>query len=154
MYELALGPARNIPPMDAAAIDKVRELEAVTLAAPQIEIATDHVIHAGVYARTIRLEAGTVLTGAFIKIATTLIISGDAIVYVGGEAIEVQGYRVFAAAAGRKQAFFARGETHLTMIFATKAKSVREAEDEFTDEGAQLFSRRLDYKNTITITGA
>lgn len=153
MRELVAERSSIIPPMSFSAIEKVRNLEVAVLKAPQIKIDTDHVIHAGVYARTIEMKAGTVLTGALIKIATTLIVNGHVVVYIGGEPRELRGYHVIAAAAGRKQAFVAISDTNLTMIFATSAKSVVEAEDKFTDEGAQLFSRRADYKNTITITG-
>lgn len=152
MLELAICRRKEIPPMSAAGVDQVRKLDMILRPLPQVDIETDHVIHAGVYARTIEIKAGTVLTGALIKIATTLIVSGDCVVYVDGEAIELRGYHVLAAAAGRKQAFVARGDTWLTMLFATKAKSVLQAEQEFTDESAQLFSRRPECRNSITIT--
>lgn len=142
---------RRIPAMSQAAIDKVRQLENIASKAPQVDILTDHLFHAGVYARTITIPKGVMLTGALIKIATVLIIFGDVIAYIGGECIDLHGYNVLAACSNRKQAFFALGDVHMTMIFHSGAKSVREAENEFTDESDLLFSRHG--RNTIRITG-
>ena len=91
--------------------------------------------------------------GALIKVATVLIASGDFTVYLGEEVVELSGYHVFAASAGRKQAFIARTDTYLTMIFKTGVKSVSEAEEEFTDEFAMLSSRRIDAVNHVVMTG-
>ena len=143
----------RIPAMKKIAIDNVRQLEKHVLKAPQTKIATDHLFHAGVYARTIMIPAETVLTGALIEIATVLIVSGHAIVYVGDESKEINGFHVFAASAGRKQAFIAVTDVYLTMLFATDAKTVEEAENWFTDEAHLLFSRAPDAINNITITG-
>lgn len=145
--------AACIPAMRDDAIAKVREFEAIQLAQPQRAIDTHHVIHAGMYARTICIPAGVVLTGALIKLATLLISDGDAVVFVGDHCIDLVGRHVIPASAGRKQAFFARADTHLTMVFATAATSVAEAEAKFTDEAELLFSRQPEAVNHITITG-
>lgn len=131
-----------IQSMDAASIAKVYEIESLALAMPQVDIATQHVFHAGMYARTIMIPAGVMLTGALIKIATMLIVQGDAIVYIGDRSIELKGYHVVPASAGRKQAFVAMADTYLTMIFPTDATEIADAEDEFTDEADMLMSRR------------
>lgn len=152
MTEIALRPA--IPAMSPAAIGNVARLEEMVLALPQVPMETDHVLHAGLYARTLKIPAGVVLTGALIKIATVLIVQGDAIVYVGADgeqAKHLTGYNVLPAAAGRKQAFFAQTDVHLTMIFPTQAKIVEEAEREFTDEAHRLGSRRPEGINTVTV---
>lgn len=143
----------SIPAMSKMAIDNVRQLETVVLSAPQTNIPTDHILHAGVYARTIMIPAGVVLTGALIKVATVLVVSGTAIVYLGDESVEIHGYNVFTASSGRKQAFVAVTDTYLTMIFATEVKSVEMAENEFTDEAELLFSRAQGAVNYVHITG-
>lgn len=143
----------RILPMSDAGIAQVRALEAASLANPQVEIPTHHVIHAGMYARTITVPAGVVLTGALIKRATVLIINGDAVVYRDGEPVEFTGHNVLACSAGRAMAIVARTDTHMTMVFPTTAATVAEAEDQFTDEAARLFSRLPGAVNTITITG-
>lgn len=142
-----------IPAMTREAIDKVRELEAITRDLPQVEIPTDHVLHGGMYARTICIPAGVVLTGVFIRIPTLLVFDGNATVNAGNEAVTLVGHHVLAASAHRRQAFLAHADTTLTMVFATQAKTVAEAEDEFTDEAHLLFSRKPGAVNRINITG-
>lgn len=104
------------------------------------------------YARTIKIPAGVLLTGALIKRTTMLVISGHVTVFVGEGAIEVRGYQVLPASAGRKQAFLAHADTFVTMLFPSEAASVEAAENEFTDEADRLLSRRQACES-ITITG-
>jgi hypothetical protein len=92
------------------------------------------------------------ITGALIKIPTVLIISGAVVIYLDGAAQELHGYHVFAASAGRKQAFVALADTDLTMLFPTAAKTLEAAERAFTDETDLLMSRRDTSSNTITVT--
>jgi len=125
-----------------AAIQAVRELESALLASPQVNVPIEHSLHAGVYARTARIPAGAVVTGAEIKVSTVLVLSGDATVYTGDGEIRLTGYHVIEADAGRKSAFLAHADTALTMLFASRARSVDEAEREFTDEFDALASRR------------
>jgi len=141
-----------IAPMTPEAIDKVRQLEARTAELEQVEIPTDHVLHGGMYARTIKIPAGVLLTGAHIKRATTLVISGHVTVFVGAGTIEINGYQVLPASAGRKQAFLAHADTFVTMLFPSEAASIEAAENEFTDEADRLLSRRQACES-ITITG-
>lgn len=143
----------RIPPMSLESIGKVRQLEAITQQLPQVDIATDHVLHGGMYARTICIPAGVVLTGAFIKIPTLLIFNGDATVNAGDDAMTLSGYHVIPASKHRRQAFLAHEDTYLTMLFPTSAITVEEAEDEFTNEAHLLFSRKSDAVNHIRITG-
>lgn len=143
----------RILPMSGADIANVRALEAAVLAAPQVDIPTHHVIHAGMYARTITVPAGVVLTGALIKCATLLILNGDAIVYRDGEPVEFTGHNVLACSAGRMMAIVARTDTAMTMLFSTNATSIDAAECEFTDEAERLFSRAPGARNTVIITG-
>ena len=141
-----------IAPMTPEAIDKVRQLEARTAELEQVEIPTDHVLHGGMYARTIRIPAGVLLTGAHIKRATMLVISGHVTVFIGAGTIEITGYQVLPASAGRKQAFLAHADTFVTMLFPSEAASIEAAENEFTDEADRLLSRRQACES-ITITG-
>lgn len=147
--------AAVIQSMSNPAIARVGRMEAHNAKLPQVEISTHHVLHAGVYARTIMMPAGTLLTGALVEIATTLIVSGDCTVALGdGQTERLTGYHVLAASGRRKQAFVAHADTHLTMVFSTSAKSVREAEDEFTTEAEKLMSRQPGHANTIVVTGS
>ena len=100
----------RIPAMTAQAIDKVRELEAITRDLPQVEIATDHVLHGGMYARTICIPAGVVLTGVFIQVPTLLVFDGNATVNAGDDAVTLVGYHVLAASAHRDDLDVGAGE--------------------------------------------
>lgn len=137
--------------MSADAIARVRAMEAEAALLPQVDIHTRNLLHAGLYARTIRLPAGAALTGALIKIATVVIVSGHVSIYVDGEVIELAGYHVLPASAGRKQAFLAHADTDITMLFPSRAATVEAAEAEFTDEADRLLSR--SHGSTSLITG-
>ena len=130
----------TVPAMSANDIGRVRELESALLTMPQVEMETQHVFHAGTYARTICLRDGLVITGALVKIPTILIINGDATVFLGDRTERITGHCVMLASAGRKQAFVAHTDTWITMVFATDAKTVEEAERQFTDEYELLIS--------------
>ena len=152
MSELAAIEGR-LPAMNAEAVNKVRDIETVLRDMPQVDITTDHVLHGGMYARTICIPAGVAITGVFVRVPTLLIFDGDATVNAGNEAVTLSGHHVLAASARRRQVFLAHADTRLTMIFATRAKTVAEAEDEFTDEAHLLLSRRPDAVNHINNTG-
>lgn len=144
----------HITPMSHAAIAKVYELEdKMRQLDTQIPLETDHLIHAGIYHRTVYIPAGVLVAGALVKIDTTVVVHGDVTVYVDGEPLLLMGYNVLPAYAGRKQAAYAHTDTHYTMSFATTATTVEEAEAEFTDEVEALGSRRIDASNTTMITG-
>ena len=70
---------QTIKPMTPAALDAVYRLEDEILKLPQIDMETHHVIHGGMYARTITVPAGVVTTGALIKKATILIAQAGAL---------------------------------------------------------------------------
>lgn len=142
---------QKIPSMNMAALSTVKRLEDRLLTMPQVDIETSHVLHGGMYSRTITIPAGVVLTGAVVKIPTMLVIDGDVDVYIGMAADRLTGHNVIAASAGRKQAFYAYMDTKVTMIFPTEAKTVEQAEMEFTDDYADLMSRKGT--NQVLITG-
>jgi hypothetical protein len=141
--------AHALPQMTAEQVGAARALESVLLARDQIELPMEHLIHGGMYARTIAVPAGVALTGVLIKRATTVIISGDITVYVGADCERMTGYHVLPGSAGRKQAFVTHALTHITMLFPTRATSVAEAEAEFTDETAML----VHGNERVVITG-
>lgn len=138
----------DIPPMSETGIGMARSLEAWNALRPQVPVRIEHEFWAGVYARTAYITAradgkATLFTGALIKPPTLLIMEGEALIYVGeDDPVHMSGYNVIRAAAGRKQAFVAPGDLKLTMIFATSATTVAEAEAEFTDELGLLTTRR------------
>ena len=134
-------------------LDQIFAFQMERLALPQLEVKTEHVIHGGMYSRTIKLDAGVVLVGALIKVSTMLVVSGKTAVFTGANWIELEGQHVIPARAGRKQIFVTRAETSITMTFRTDAKTVEQAEQEFTDEAELLMSRQDSDGDTVTITG-
>lgn len=152
MNDLALNDTSAVPAMSNDAVSKVAALETLCRTLPQVEIATSHTIHGGIYSRTILIPAGVIITGALIKCATTLVAYGHAHVYIGDGSALIEGYQVLPASANRKQAIHAIEDTYLTMLFPTAAKTIQEAEQEFTDEAELLASRLPTSINHITIT--
>lgn len=144
--------ALSLPAMSSVDVEKVRGLESILLELEQVPIKTEHHFHAGLYSRTIRIPAGVMITGALIRIPTLLIVSGHATVYIGGESRELCGYQLLPGQAGRKQVFLAHADTALTMVFASEAKTVEQAEAEFTEETDLLMSRQHGGDLTV-ITG-
>lgn len=140
--------------MSDGAIAQVERLQAIAALGDPVKLVTQHVLHAGLYSRTIRIPADVFIVGVRIKRTTVVIVQGDALVWLDDDAVRITGYAVLPAAAGRKQVFRALTETHVTMLFATSAATVEEAEREFTDEIEDLLSRRDDADNEIIITGA
>lgn len=144
-----------ISSMSELAIENVRAVEGLSSKMEQVPLVTEHVLHAGLYSRTVTIPAGGMVTGVFVTTPTLLIVNGDALIYrdIGLEPIHVLGYQVIPAGANRKQLFMAKEETTLTMIFATQAKTIEAAEDEFTNETHLLSSRLPNAMNKVTITG-
>jgi hypothetical protein len=123
-------------------LQTIRTFETAAMNAAQAHVEMEHLLHGGMYSRTARVKAGTVITGALIKRATVLIVQGDALMLMNGGFAELSGYNVFAASAGRKQVFVARGDVTITMIFPSAGTTVQDAEAEFTDETDLLLTRR------------
>ena len=141
-----------LPPTYPEIIHKLCEIQSAEMEKEQVPIFTEHLIHAGMYSRTITMPPGVRLVGAFIQIPTMVIVVGNARVLVGHEWATVEGYAVLPASAGRKQIFESIGPVIITMIFRTEARTVEEAEQEFTPEYEILLSRRQDL-NKVEITG-
>jgi hypothetical protein len=140
-------------PASPEILEKVALLHEAVLRCEQVEIATEHVLHGGMYVRTIRLQPGTVMVGSLIKLATVLIVHGSTSVLAGEDVLELEGYNVIPGCAGRKQVFVTRSHVEMTMVFPTSAKSVEEAEGEVFAEAEQLMSRRDNNPNAVVITG-
>lgn len=131
----------SIPPMSPRMIEKVRALEHLSRKHKQVKIRVHDYLHGGMYVRTVKIPAGVMITGVHIVVETNLVVNGHAMIHTGVEWVEVDGYNVFACAAHRKQVFVAVSDIELTMFFPTDAKTVKEAEERFTDEASMLQSR-------------
>ena len=113
---------------------------------PQMNFPTHSFLHAGIYTRTVVLPPDAVLVGAKIKIDTLLITQGHCLVNINEQIMEVDGYHIFRAAAGRRQFFRSFSETYITMNFATQSTDLAECEKEFTDEWEQLLTNKFKEK--------
>ena len=143
----------NLPSLTQEGLDRVKKIEELTSREEQLKVTTNHLLHAGMYFRTIYLTKGELIVGALIKIPTVVIINGNVNIYLGDKVLNAEGYCVLPASAGRKQVIAALEDTEFTMCFPTKAKTIEEAEEEFTDEYSRLLSREDTSINNIIITG-
>lgn len=114
---------------------------------------TEHYIHHGVYHRLVKLPVDCIFTGVLIKIPTTIIFSGDAMVRIEGGDARLTGFHIIPASAGRRMAFGAIKECCIDMSFATEGRTVEACERQFTDEYDRLRSHEDPARNKITITG-
>ena len=130
-------------------VSNLKEIEKKMLTKEQIKLLTIHSLYNGVYTRTILLKENEVICGALIKIPTTLIINGNIQVSDGDSVVDIVGFDVFLCEPNRKQLMKANGNTSITMLFKTDAKTIEEAEQEFTDDFLSLLSRREDSINII-----
>lgn len=106
------------------------------------EFPTEDLLHAGCYVRTCFCPAGTVLAGAIIKVPTVVVVHGVCDVTNGTSILRVDGFAVLKGALDRATVWRAHTDTYLTMVYASKAKTCGEAEEEFTDEFENRLTRR------------
>lgn len=67
----------SLPTSTEAAIRRVEELgEALKQNFPEYVFPVEHSLHGGMYARTIRMPAGTAAVGTLIRVPTLLIVAG------------------------------------------------------------------------------
>jgi hypothetical protein len=142
----------TLPATTPEALEKIAAVQTVLMRAEQIGLKTEHILHGGMYVRTVTLPPEVIITGSLIKRATMLIINGHCEVFVGDGWAELDGYNVIPASAGRKQIFVSLGTVAITMIFPTQAQTIREAEEEIFAEADLLLSRRQD-NDTVIVTG-
>lgn len=130
----------------------INRVETKMRARPQLDVTTEHVLHAGMYARTVRLDARVAIVSVLIKVPTMLTVNGKCRVFAGDAWHDFDGYRVIPAEAGRKMIYVTLEPTEITMVFPTKAKTIDQAEREFTDEAEMLLSRQSS-GDVFLITG-
>lgn len=121
--------------------EKVREMEAMLVQLPQVDLQTSHVIHGGLYARTILIPAGTVLTGAQTARDNVCIVCGDIEVTTDEGVQRLTGFHVLPAKAGAKRAGVTHADTWWTTVFRTDATTVAECEDDVAAETEGLQTR-------------
>lgn len=143
----------RLKPSSELAIDRVRRFGEMLLQLPQIPFVTEHLLHGGMYTRTVRLPPDTAIAAVLIKGPTVLITMGEGKIYTGEEVIHVQGYSVLPGSAGRKCACITESEFAVSMVFATTATTIEEAEKAFTDEVDLLIPLTAVGKHEFLVTG-
>lgn len=145
---------KAIPPATEAMLQKIAVVEGRVRSCPQIDPPMEHVLHGGMYARTCRLAANVIIVSVFIKVPTVVIVNGSCYMLAGDKWHALDGYNVLPASPGRKSIFVTLTETEITMLFPTDAKTVEEAEAQFTDEAENLLSRQSHENDLVLVTGA
>jgi hypothetical protein len=143
----------RLAPSSPEAIGKVERFTEALKQLPQTVFITEHLLHAGMYTRTVRLPAGTACAAVLIKVPTVLIFQGEAVVYSNDEVIYVTGYSVLPGCAGRKIAFVTQSDVAMSMLFPTTATTVDEAQRAFTDEHELLVPLSKMDEHIVLITG-
>lgn len=152
MSEMLTTPGSVLPATSAEALERIANVEKKMRQMPQIDLVTEHILHAGMYARTIHLERRVAIVSVLIKVPTMLTVNGICRVYAGDSWHDLSGFNVIPACAGRKMIYITESPTDITMVFPTRAKTIEEAEKQFTDDADMLLSRQCT-KDVFTITG-
>jgi len=156
LAELAITPndlTTTLAPASPSMLNQLAEVQRLLDSCPQTSLVTEHLIHGGMYARTIRRGTDSVTLGSIINRATILIIHGDCSLLIGDRRLDLTGYNVLAGLPGRKSFSWTHSPVEMTMICSTSAATVAEAEEEIFGEASDLLSRREGSSNQIIITG-
>ena len=120
----------------------MQKLEEAIFDAPQVDLGTQHCLSGGMYARTITIPAGTVLTGATHKTDHINIVYGDITVTTDDGVKRLTGYHVLPTKAGSKRAGFAHKDTMWTTVCKTDLCVIEDIEDELVEESGKLQTRQ------------
>ena len=151
--KLAAAHARGLLPATERELRCLEQVRVFLKSCGEIPMPTEHVLHGGMYVRTIHMKPGDVVLGSLIKLATIVILNGCASVLTGEQESKYQGYNVIPGSAGRQSLFIAHNDVDLTMIFPTLAQTVEQAEEQVFAQYDLLVSRRDGNENTVIITG-
>ena len=124
-----------------APIDAVRALERELAALPQVDLSTAHLIHGGMYARTILIPAGVALTGALTEMDNICVLYGDITVTTDEGTKRLTGFNVLPAKAGAKRAGVTHADTWWTTIIPTELTDIAAIEEAMTGEADRLQTR-------------
>lgn len=106
----------------------VQAVEAILREFPQAEITTLHHYANGIYAREVRLPAGTIAIGKLHKTEHFCVVNGDIDVCDEHGKSRFVGHALFKTPAGIKRAVFAHADTVFTTFHAVPEASIDELE--------------------------
>jgi hypothetical protein len=122
--------------------ESVRQLEDHLIGLPQVDLGTSHVVHGGMYARTVLIPAGTTMTGAMTNADNICVVCGDITVTTDDGPMRLVGFHVLPAKAGAKRVGVAHADTYWTALFVTDKADIQDIEAQLTDESERLLTRR------------
>jgi hypothetical protein len=129
--------------------DKIHNLEDELAKLPQVECKLDHVFSDGLYARSMHIPGGTVLTGKVHKRDhINFLLQGTIRVMTDDGMKELTAPQVIPSKKGIKRAGFAITDVIWTTVHATDATEVEAAEDELVEDGRPHILRLLDRGKT------
>lgn len=129
----------TIPPIPTR--EQIERLESFLAQVDQVDLGTTHALCGGVYARTIFIPAGTVLTGAAHKRDHLNVMQGDITVWTESGMQRLTGQHVLPSRAGAKRAGWAHADTWWTTISATALTDLDEIEAEQVEQPERLQTR-------------
>jgi len=131
---------------------KVRDMERIMLAMPQVEIPVKHYFSKGVYAREILIPAGTTVTGKIHKFANLNILSqGEMMVSTENGVQLVRAPFTVVSPPGTKRIAHTLTDCVWTTIHGTEKTDLDAIELEFTADSEQEY---LEFCATQQIEGA
>ncbi len=122
---------------------KIEALESHILEMPQVDLGTTHCLSDGLYARTIYIPAGTVLTGAAHKKDHINIVQGDITVSTDDGMKRLTGQHILSTKAGHKRVGYAHADTTWTTICHTYLTDLQEIEVELVEEPEKLQTNKM-----------
>lgn len=126
---------------DLTTARSIDALERAILAQPQTDLCTEQHLSGKVYARTIHIPAGTVLTGATHKQDHVNIVVGDITVTTDAGTVRLTGHHVLPTKAGSRRAGVAHSDTVWTTLCHTELTDFDAIEDALVEESARLQTR-------------
>lgn len=127
------------PPID----ESILAVESHLFTLPQVDLRTQHEVHAGMYARTIFIPAGTMMVGAQHKHDTISVFIGDVTFRTEEGMKRLVGHHILPTAAGMKRVGYVHQDTVWTTMHRTDLTDVEAIEEEMTDEVDKLQTRNL-----------
>lgn len=121
--------------------EQIERLELELLKHEQVPIATTHALAGPVYARTILIPAGTLLTGLVHRADHVNIAVGDITVMTDTGMRRLTGHHVLPTKAGAKRAGYAHADTFWTTVSYTTQTELAAIEDELVEDAARLQTR-------------
>lgn len=129
-------------------LDKVEQFEKALLTLPQVQIPTEHLVHGGMYARTVFVPAGTYSVGATLNCDTISIVMGTVELVTDNGTVIIEGFNVIPANAGIKRAGRFLTDTYWCTVMAVpeSVTTPAAAEEFMTDDFNRLINglKRLE----------